>query len=120
MEPFHSSYLPQSSSLSTRPVKLPGRAELSPSSILVPRNWDAESYPQGIIICGHFVIKENCKNLVQLFGDSSFSLPFFPEQEGWMTALVAGSTGLQSEMGFNSRSKYEASHCSGDCVYGAG
>lgn len=120
MELFRCSYLPRSSSLSTRPMKLPGRAESSLSSILVPRNWDAGSYPQGIIICGHFMIKENCKNLVQLFGVSGFSLPFFPEQERWMIVLVKGSSGLQSEIGFNSKDKYEASHCSGDCVYGAG
>ena len=108
------------SSLSTRPKKLPGRAESSSSSILVPRNWDAVSCPQGIIICGHFMIKENCKNLVQLFGVFGFSLPFFPEQERWMIALVTRSTGPPSEIGFNSKGKYEASHCSGDCAYGAG
>lgn len=120
MEPFHSVYLPQSSSLSTVRIKLPGKTESSPGLVLVPRSQDAGSYPQGIIICGYSMIKETCENPVQLLGDSEFGVPFFPERERSMILLGTGSTGLQNLIGFNSKSTYKASHCSRDCVYRAG
>lgn len=70
MEPFCSSFY-----LETSASPPGGLSYLLPRAVLVPRRWDAGSYPQGVIICEYILKKETWENPAQCFGALDSAVP---------------------------------------------